>query len=154
MVALLGRECVNLPLLCGVAGHSHKVSGPPARGAVIFSLSLFLHRWHFASFSSGWFTDWQGRASIYLSPPFLILSRLGSLCFLHWRLCDPARCFLPFSMVVVKAPEPLFSRPAAVLALFSLCAPRGVRSDPVSADGIFQEHRNLLAVLLHKTIFI
>lgn len=30
MIALLGREFVNLQLHCGVAEHSHDASGPPA----------------------------------------------------------------------------------------------------------------------------
>lgn len=49
MIALLGREFVNLPLLCGVAGHSHDASGPPTRGAFVFSLStviLIPSHWH------------------------------------------------------------------------------------------------------------
>lgn len=30
MIALLGREFVNVQLLCGIAEHSHDASGPPA----------------------------------------------------------------------------------------------------------------------------
>lgn len=33
MIALLGREFVNLPLLCGIAEHSHDAFGPPTRSA-------------------------------------------------------------------------------------------------------------------------
>lgn len=40
MIALLGREFVNLPLLCGIAEHSHDASGPPIRGAFSSSLSF------------------------------------------------------------------------------------------------------------------
>lgn len=105
MIALLGRELVNLPLLCGIAEHSHDASGPLTRGA----FSSFL-RAGVSSFFLGWFTDCQGPACFCICPLF-IPSWVSS--FLS-QLCDPFHCTLPFLIRVINAPAPL-SGPAAVV---------------------------------------
>lgn len=76
MIALLGREFVNLPLLCGVAGRSRDSSGPPARGA----------------FSLRWFTVCQGAASICVCPFFFIPHWVSSCASSGPRLSRPTRC--------------------------------------------------------------
>lgn len=78
MIALLGREFVNLPLLCGVAGRSRDSSGPPTRGTFGFTLTAGI----FHSFSLGWFTVCQGAASICVCP-FFNPHWVSSLCFLR-----------------------------------------------------------------------
>lgn len=82
MIALLGREFVNLPLLCGVAGRSRDSSGPPARGA----------------FSLRWFTVCQGAASICVCPFFLFPIESAPCASSGPRLSRPTRCPLLLSL--------------------------------------------------------
>lgn len=102
MIALLRREFVNIPLLCGIAEHSHDASGPPTRGA----FGSFL-RAGVSSFPLGWFIDCQGPASFCICP--LFYPQLGQL-----QPCNPACCPLPLSIRVVTAQAPP-SGPAAVM---------------------------------------
>ena len=54
----------------------------------------------------------------------------------------------PFLVLFGQCPgAPLFG-PASVMTPSSLCAPGRERSDPVSADGVFQEPSHLLTVIL------
>lgn len=135
MIALLGREFVNLPLLCGVAGRSRDSSGRPARGA----------------FSLRWFTVCQGAASICVCP-FFFYSPLGQLPVLpqvHGCLVLPAALSCSLSIWVINAPGPsIWAR--ACWDPSSLRAPRSECSDPVLFDGILQEPRHLLTVLLQS----
>lgn len=144
MIALLGREFVNLPLLCGIAEHSHDASGPPTRGAFGSSLSFL------AFPPSPWddlLTVKAQLPSVFV--PLFIPSWVSSHRSLRSRLCDPARCPLPLRSVW-STPGPSV-RASRCRDPSSLRAPRGERSDPVSADGVLQEPCYLLAVLLHRT---
>lgn len=153
MVALRGREFVNLPLLCGIAEHSHDASDPATRGAFSSFYTAGV-----SSFSLGWLTDCQ-RPSVllYLSPffnpqlgqlpppppPLLLLLPFPAV----WSRPSPS----PFlSICVVNAPGPSV-RASRCHDPSSLCAPRSERSDPVSIDGVLQEPGNLLTVLLRST---
>lgn len=148
MIALLGREFVNLPLLCGVAGRSRDSSGPPTRGTFGFTLTAGI----FHSFSLGWFTVCQGAASICVCPFFnSLLGQLPVLPQVHGCLVLPAALSLSLSLSiwVINAPGPsIWAR--ACRDPFSLRAPRSERSDPVLFDGILQEPRHLLTVLLQS----
>lgn len=93
MIALLGREFVNLPLLCGVAGRSRDSSGPPTRGTFGFTLTAGI----FHSFSLGWFTVCQGAASICVCP-FLIPIGSAPCASSGPRLSRPTRCPLSLSL--------------------------------------------------------
>lgn len=107
MIALLGREFVNLPLLCGVAGRSRDSSGPPARGA----------------FSLRWFTVCQGAASICVCPFFFIPHWVSSLCFLRSTAVSsyplPSLALSPSEWPMPRdppsGPEPVGTPPHCVL---------------------------------------
>lgn len=131
MIALLGREFVNLPLLCGVAGRSRDSSGPPARGA----------------FSLRWFTVCQGAASICVCPFFLFPIGSAPCASSGPRLSRPTRCPLLLSLHLSdQCPGTLHLGQSPS----SLRAPRSECSDPVLFDGILQEPRHLLTVLLQS----
>lgn len=142
MIALLGREFVNLPLLCLIAEHSHDASGPPTRGT--FGSSL---RTSVSSLCLGWFSDWQGSASFCICPCFY--PQLGPLPSVPRRVILP-RCPLPYLDPCGHRPGPSVWA-SSCRDPSSLCAPRSERSDPVSADGVLQEPRHLLTVLLRMT---
>lgn len=143
MVALLGREFVNLPLLCGNAEHSHDASGPPTAGACSSSLSA-------GGSSSSWMIFWLLRSSALLClSPFS--PQLGQLPPLPLVPAVPSCPILSsFLSPCSQHPRPLC--PGQLLSdSSSLCAPRCEHSDPVSADGVLQEACHLLTVLLNST---
>lgn len=145
MKALLGRDFVNLPLLCGIAEHSHDASGPPTRGA--FG-SFFTHG--ISSFSLRWFTKCQGPASFCICPllyptgsAFIALSFSGcvilpavfSLYRSTWPspgpLCPgkslswpPPHCVLPQASVRTRCRLMASSRNPATFSLSSYTANR------------------------------
>lgn len=98
MIALLNREFVNLPLLCGVAGLSLVASSPLTRGAFGFSLSTSILP------PSHW--DCLGSASICICPLSFFLSPAGSAPSVPDCVILPAALLLSFSTYVVDTPGP------------------------------------------------
>ena len=105
MTALLGREFVNVPLLCGTAEHSHDASGPPSRGALGSSLSC-----GGSSFSLHLKAQLPSVLVPLQSPSWDGSYRSLSLSFsLSSRLCNPSRCPLSLSRCALwSTPGPLW----------------------------------------------
>lgn len=106
MIALLGREFVNVPLLCGVAGHSRDASGPPTRGALGFSLgaAVFLP------------SHWDDLLSVKAQHPSVfvpLVSPAGSAPSVPGCVMLPAALYL--SPPVWSMPWAPLSGPAAVV---------------------------------------
>lgn len=131
---------MDLPLLCGVAGFSREASEKTIRGAINFLPAAGVFHppnWKNVPTSKSPFV------------PFCLPSWV--FCSLCLRLCDPA-LYLP-PLVWSIPPKALQFGPAvaAIVTLSSLCAPSCKRSNSVSVDGVLQEPRHLLNVLLNST---
>jgi len=124
MIALSGRDGVDLPLLCGVAG--------PEEPSVPLSL-----RWRFFPPSHGDNSVKNQHLSVIV--PFCLPSWVP--CSLRLQLCYPA--------CVVNAPGPSVQA-SRCSDPSSLRAPTGERSHPVSADGVLQVTCHLFTVFLQS----